>query len=90
MTQTPFETEIQEQDGVLISPFRRPIQMLAEQEYGGHLSIHDDDQAQALGFSGAPIEGPTHFSQFDPLLHQIWGDRCSSPAASAHISRMWL
>jgi len=75
MTATAFDTEITEQDGVLVSPFRHPIQMLAEQEYGGHLSIHDDDQAQELGFSGAPIEGPTHFSQFDPLLHRIWGDK---------------
>lgn len=89
MTQTPFETEIQEQDGVLISPFRRPVQMLAEQEYGGHLSIHDDDQAQALGFSGAPIEGPTHFSQFDPLLYQIWGDRWfESGCISSHFKNV--
>jgi len=75
MAQLTFDTEIQEQNGTLIGPFRFPVQMLAEQEYGGHLSIHDDDQAQELGFSGAPIEGPTHFSQFDPLLYQIWGDR---------------
>ncbi|GIS18153.1 MAG: hypothetical protein CM15mP120_00690 [Pseudomonadota bacterium] len=26
------------------------------------------------GFCGAPIEGPTHFSQFVPLLHQVFGD----------------
>ena len=25
-------------------------------------------------FAGAPIEGPTHFSQFVPLLHQVFGD----------------
>ncbi len=47
--------------------------MLAVQEYGGHKSIHDDSMAQGLGFKGAPIEGPTHFSQFVPLLHQLWG-----------------
>jgi len=75
MAKQAFDTELQEQDGVLNGPFRFPVQMLAEQEYGGHLSIHDDDQAEKLGFSGAPIEGPTHFSQFDPLLHKIWGDR---------------
>jgi hypothetical protein len=75
MAQSTFDTEIQEQDGVINGPFRFPIQMLAEQEYGGHLSIHDGDQAQELGFSGAPIEGPTHFSQFDPLLVQIWGQQ---------------
>ncbi|MFP6806670.1 MAG: hypothetical protein VB957_05755 [Pseudomonadales bacterium] len=75
MAQPTFDTEIQEQDGVINGPFRFPIQMLADQEYGGHLSIHDGDQAQELGFSGAPIEGPTHFSQFDPLLYQIWGQQ---------------
>ena len=48
--------------------------MLATQEYGGHLSIHDDTIAADLGFSGAPIEGPTHFSQFVPLLHELFGD----------------
>jgi len=47
--------------------------MLATQEYGGHKSIHDGSVAEDLGFKGAPIEGPTHFSQFVPLLHQIWG-----------------
>ena len=75
MTNTAFETNIDENDGVISGPFRFPVQMLAEQEYGGHLSIHDGDQAQELGFSGAPIEGPTHFSQFDPLLHHLWGDQ---------------
>jgi hypothetical protein len=74
MTLTIFDTPIEENDGILNGPFRLPLQMLAEQEYDGHLSIHDDQQAQELGFSGAPIEGPTHFSQFDPLLHRIWGD----------------
>jgi hypothetical protein len=89
MTQLPFDTEIQELNGTLIGPFRSPIQMLAEQEYGGHLSIHDDDQAQELGFSGAPIEGPTHFSQFDPLLHQIWGDRWfESGCISSHFKNV--
>ena len=89
MTQLPFDTEIQELNGILIGPFRSPVQMLAEQEYGGHLSIHDDDQAQELGFSGAPIEGPTHFSQFDPLLHQLWGDRWfESGCISSHFKNV--
>ena len=89
MTQLPFDTEIQELNGILIGPFRSPVQMLAEQEYGGHLSIHDDDQAQELGFSGAPIEGPTHFSQFDPLLHEIWGNRWfESGCISSHFKNV--
>ncbi|MBV32063.1 MAG: hypothetical protein CMK36_01300 [Porticoccaceae bacterium] len=70
-----WKTEIIEINGVLRGPPKRPRQMLAEQEYDGHLSIHDNQQAQNLGFLGAPIEGPTHFSQFDPILHSIWGDR---------------
>tara|TARA_B100000405_G_scaffold157754_1_gene110264 strand:- start:2623 stop:3561 length:939 start_codon:yes stop_codon:yes gene_type:complete len=56
------------------SEFRYPRQMLGEQEYDGHLSIHDDRMAEDLGFSGAPIEGPTHFSQFVHLLQGYFGD----------------
>ena len=57
----------------LSGPPRQPRQMLADQEYGGHASIHDDAMAEKLGFRAGPIEGPTHFSQFPPLLAQIWG-----------------
>ena len=70
-----FNTDIIELDGALQGPFRQPRQMLQDQTYDGHLSIHDDSQAQELGFSGAPIEGPTHFSQFEPLLVKLWGTR---------------
>ncbi len=58
----------------LCGEFRKPRQMLAHQEYDGHVSIHDDAMAEKLGFSGAPIEGPTHFSQFVPLLHAQFGN----------------
>lgn len=54
-------------------PLRSPAQMLAEQEYDGHASVHDAAEAEALGLAGAPIEGPTHFSQFDPLATAVWG-----------------
>ncbi|MDP3856116.1 hypothetical protein [Phenylobacterium sp.] len=57
----------------LAGPLRRPRQMLSDQEYGGHSSIHDDAMAEKLGFRAGPIEGPTHFSQFQPLLARIWG-----------------
>jgi hypothetical protein len=58
----------------LYGPFRGPRQMLADQEYGGHVSLHDDATAKKLGFAAAgPIEGPTHFSQFVPLLDRVWG-----------------
>jgi hypothetical protein len=29
--------------------------------------------AEKLGFRAGPIEGPTHFSQFQPLMARIWG-----------------
>jgi hypothetical protein len=48
--------------------------MLADQQYGGHASLHDDDVAKKLGFAAGPIEGPTHFSQFVPLLYRLWGN----------------
>ena len=46
----------------LSGPLRQPKQMLAEQAYGGHTSIHDDAMAEKLGSRAGPIEGPTHFS----------------------------
>jgi len=58
---------------LLTGPWRSPRQMLNDQVYDGHSSIHDDATAEKLGFSGAPIEGPTHFSQFVPLLATLWG-----------------
>ena len=57
----------------LSGPLRAPRQMLADQEYGSHASIHDDAMAEKLGFRAGPIEGPTHFSLFPPLMAQIWG-----------------
>jgi hypothetical protein len=63
--------------------------MLAEQEYDGHVSIHDDKMAEDLGFSGAPIEGPTHFSQFVPILHEIFGNAWfETGCISAHYQNM--
>ena len=75
MTETIWNAHCIEENETISGPFRMPRQMLSAQEYSGHLSIHDENQAASLGFSGAPIEGPTHFSQFDPLLHKIWGDQ---------------
>ena len=84
MSDRPFDTPL-----ALSGPFRAPRQMLADQEYGGHLSIHDDKTAEKLGFSGAPIEGPTHFSQFVPLLTHLWGQRwIETGCLSAHYQNM--
>jgi len=71
------------------SDFKYPRQMLGVQEYDGHLSIHDDKMAEDLGFSGAPVEGPTHFSQFVPLLHGLFGDAWFERGCiSAHYQNM--
>jgi hypothetical protein len=69
MPKNAFDTPL-----VIAGPLRAPRQMLENQEYGGHSSIHDDTTAEKLGFRAGPIEGPTHFSQFQPLLAQIWGN----------------
>ncbi len=68
-----FETEITDDGASLTGPWRAPRQMLAEQVYDDHASIHDDATAQRLGFKGGTIEGPTHFSQFAPLGERLWG-----------------
>jgi hypothetical protein len=69
--------------------FRCPRQMLAEQSYDGHLSLHDDKMANALGFRAGPIEGPTHFSQFIPLLHRHFGNAWFERGCiSAHYQNM--
>ncbi|MCW0199438.1 hypothetical protein [Sphingopyxis sp.] len=72
---SPFpETAISEGES-LSGPWRAPRQMLADQSYDHHSSIHDDATAQRLGFKGGTIEGPTHFSQFAPLAVAAWGPR---------------
>lgn len=79
-----FETPI-----ALCGPLRKPRQMLADQEYGGHVSVHDDAMAERLGFRAGPIEGPTHFSQFVPLLAKLWGRSWFEQGCiSAHYQNM--
>ena len=79
-----FDTEI-----TLTGPLRAPRQMLAHQEYDGHASVHDDETAAKLGLAGAPIEGPTHFSQFDPLGVAMWGHAWFDfGCVSAHFENM--
>ncbi len=73
----------------MTGPVRSPKQMLAAQVYDDHLSVHDDETAAKLGLIGAPIEGPTHFSQFEPLLATLWGERWFSHGClSAHFLNM--
>jgi acyl dehydratase len=79
-----FATEI-----TLTGPVRSPAQLLAEQSYDGHPSVHDGDTAASLGLAGAPIEGPTHFSQFDPLAVAVWGPAWFEHGCiSAHFRNM--
>ncbi len=74
---------------VLCGALRKPRQMLADQTYGGHQSVHDDAVAASLGFRAGPIEGPTHFSQFDPLMHQLFGQAWfETGCISAHYQNM--
>lgn len=81
---TTYETPL-----ILSGPLRSPIQMLAHQEYDGHKSLHDGDVAAGLGLKDAPIEGPTHFSQFVPLLVKIWGNTWYEKGCfSAHFKNM--
>ena len=76
---------------VITGPPRSPAQMLAEQSYDDHLSVHDEATAARLGLRGAPIEGPTHFSQFEPILAALWGERWFSHGClSAHFLNMVL
>lgn len=69
--------------------YKKPRQLLADQIYDGHVSIHDDKMAEDLGFSGPPIEGPTHFSQFVPLLVEIFGNSWfETGCLSSHFQNM--
>lgn len=73
----------------LCGPLRQPRQMLADQQYDGHKSIHDDAMAADLGLRAGPIEGPTHFSQLDPLLFQLFGQAWfETGCISAHYQNM--
>lgn len=71
MTTTGTSAEIVERDGVLVGPLREPRNLAAN--VAG--SIHDDSQAQKLGFRGGTVAGSIHMEQFPPLLLRAFGDR---------------
>ena len=84
-----FTTPLTRDGDSLVGPSRSPVQMLADQSYDDHLSVHDEATAGSLGLSGAPIEGPTHFSQFDPIGFELWGPHWfESGCISSHFSTM--
>lgn len=70
MTTTHTSNEIIEKDGVLVGPLREPRNLEAN-ETG---SIHDDVQAQRLGFRGGTVAGSIHTEQFPPLLLRAFGE----------------
>lgn len=75
--------------GIIEGPLRKPAQMLQEQSYDGHSSLHDDSQAEKLGIKAGPIEGPTHFSQFSPYLVELFGKEWFERGCfSAHFQTM--
>ncbi len=85
-----FGTPIVSDDqGRLRGPARSPVQLLADQRIGDGRSVHDDDNAAQLGLAGAPIEGPTHFSQVDPLAVAAFGPSWFERGClSAHFQTM--
>ena len=71
MTTQSTTSEIIEQEGVLVGPWRKPRNTSAN-ERG---SIHDDDTARPLGFRGGTIAGSIHMEQFPPLMLRAFGER---------------
>ena len=89
MSSRAFDVQLESIGQVLAGPWRKPINMLLEQTYDNHVSLHDDAMAQKLGFKAGPIEGPTHYSQFVPLAEAIWGERfLREGCLSAHYRNM--
>jgi hypothetical protein len=66
----PFDTSL-----LISGPPRSPRNLLVAGMVDGQATTHDPAVADSLGLAGAPIEGPTHISQFDPLAYALWGRR---------------
>lgn len=71
MTVQQTISEIVEEQGVLVGPYRRPRNMSADVRG----SIHDDATAQNLGFRGGTVAGSIHMEQFPPVLMRAFGER---------------
>ena len=85
----PFSGFTQREDDIVMGDWRSPRQMLHDQTYDGHVSVHDDSMAEGLGLPGAPIEGPTHFSQLDLLAYEMFGDEWFvTGCVSSHFENM--
>jgi hypothetical protein len=68
---TQTTTDIVEQNGVLVGPYRAPRNLAATQRG----SIHDDATAKKLGFRGGTVAGSIHMEQFPPILMRAFGER---------------
>ncbi len=80
----PFDTPLR-----VTGPARSPRNLLVAGTVDGQATTHDPAVASALGLAGAPIEGPTHISQFDPLAYSLWGQRWfESGCISIHFETM--
>jgi hypothetical protein len=71
MTTANESTEITVRDGVLVGPMREPRNLAGDAKE----SIHNDAQAQRLGFRGGTVAGSIHMEQFPPLLVRAFGER---------------
>jgi hypothetical protein len=71
MTTETSTSEIVEQNGLLVGPYRAPRNLAATQRG----SIHDDATAKKLGFRGGTVAGSIHMEQFPPILLRAFGER---------------
>lgn len=71
MTVQQTTSEIVEEEGTLVGPYRRPRNMYANVRG----SIHNDATAQNLGLRGGTIAGSIHMDQFPPILMRAFGER---------------
>ena len=82
-----FDTAIADDDGTLTGPLRRPAQMLADQTYGGHTSVHDGDTAAAARpRRRAESKDPRTSARSTRSPCTCGGNGGSRPAASAPTS----
>jgi hypothetical protein len=86
MSSKAFETVFDEVDGALVGPWRGPRQMLAEQKYDDHASIHDDSTAQKLGFRGGLSRGQRISVSFHPLVRGSGARHGLNPVVSRRIT----
>lgn len=71
MTTPVPATQLVEEGGVLVGPWRQPRNEAADQRG----SIHDDETARRLGFRGGTVAGSIHLEQFPPSFLHLWGPR---------------